>query len=635
MVQQRLDLLSPLQGVLKRLAEDVKAIIPDKVRVQMEMEADTKSVEDSFSRLRGASQYGTPIGPEPMSAVQRVKAGMGSEGPEQDVAGTLESIRRVATQIAYYQDRIDNKKGSVAHSLEQIERLEGKLEKLATSGKKAADALGGDDGKSLATEIDKAKNAAKMGEGGLEPGEGDGDSGSRARLQFQRMLRDPAGAGMQWLRDSFFGSAIGKRLLGYGTADLGALMSGEMGAGGIAAGTTGMVLGAPLALYGGLKGGDAINMHFANKAQQDLAGMVADTRLSAAIGRDFRGEFYEPGRMRSRQGFNMPEVRQAVGASGISYKNFQGDFGQAMQSIVDASLVTGVDSGSLGSIMGTAVRSGGMDANNGQVLLLMGRIAGAVETSASQGIAANEKLGTIAALNQKTAAEAGFLTPELMKLNFGISQAFDQTGDKAFEGQQGLGMMGILAGARGQGAAGARQVGMMLDQHGGLLPEFQQLIDKDPRLKGQMQGLPAWMQAQQLLGIEGVSDVVNQRALKRFGGDALGRTLFASLLGIQAGTLRGNRAVYGATNELGDLGTQDIALGDFNGAKGLRDATDEGQRAQRAMSELQREVRVSGGSPELYQEQAAFHNDMRNFGNQVVHSLDNLTSALLSQSRGH
>jgi hypothetical protein len=531
MVEARIDLMSPLRKIIQSLGEELKSALPDNLKTKLTIEAD---VEDSFSRLKG----GVP------TAVQQVQSGgaVAADGGTGDqLAGIFESIKRSATGIAYWQDRIDQKKGSMASALENIERLENKLERAASSGKKLADNMGGDEGKRVAEEIEQARQAGKQGKGGYAGGEEEGGS-KIGSGQLLSMIRNPEAAMQQGL------TALVDKLGGGG---LGGMLGG--------------VAGGAAAAAGGVYAGWKINDRLAGDAGSDAQKMLEDYRLSRASGSniDFRGTFYnadrtgiagDPDSTRNVRGtrggryLSLSETRKAMRGMGVGLDDFQGGLEGVADTAMDQSqfaLKVGISTEQANSMVGAGIRGGTVNKDADQILKYLSLIAGSTDEAAKQGVTRNERLGQIASASQATTSALGFLSPEMMKSNLGMIAAMGEGSSLAFKHDQQGSLVEALAGAKGEGAAGIRQIGTMMGKDQKLLPQFQKLIESDPDMaRAQKEGVPDYILAKMMLQDKNMSSKVNVTALKGLTG--MNRMLVGSNLGIQSFNAMGFRANFGS-----------------------------------------------------------------------------------------
>jgi hypothetical protein len=458
---QRLDLMSPLQQVMSKIADAFKQALPDSAKVKIELEpTPMEEVNASIARTKDVMSD---------SASSKLAQGDGkgsSSSEEYDKA--MKRIDAIGSRLGYLLQKIEGGKDATGNAAMEAERLKDSLSLVADKARDAAKAMGKD---GLASKIDEAEAAAGMGKNRPQQqahGAGAGD--------LMSMLRNPE-------------AAMQRGLMGMVENILG----GSGGGGGIMS-----VLGPVAAVGGGIYGGWKINEHLAGQAVSDSQKAIRDAMLSNAAGGgfDLRGELYDEKRSgvktwggtwdngTSRKNYvSNEEIRRVLSGSGISFNNWSGG-GAVIDSSMDIAKHAygmGVGTEQMAGIVGAGIKTGAVSPTEASVTHYLQIIAGATDKAAQQGISTNEKLGVIASLNQRTVQAMGFLSPELQKLNLQASGALEATGDPALKGQLGAGVLQTMAG-NGNDASRARMLGTMLDGNGKLKGRYLAMVQANPML---------------------------------------------------------------------------------------------------------------------------------------------------------
>ena len=249
-IEQRMDLLSPLQGLMQKIGDSLKQALPQEATVKIELETTPlQEVEASIDRMK--------VGP-PTSASSALSpgghAGDSQASPNMSVAQeefdrAMQRIDAIGSRLGYLLSKIAEGKDATGNAAVEAERLRDSLQKVADKGREAAKSLGNE---GLASKIDEAEKAAGQGKGGSSSEQGVNVG------NLMSMIRNPQGAAMQGLE-------MGLQRLLSGGAGGSALMS---------------VLGPVAAVAGGVYAGWKINDNLAKEASADASKAVSDITLS-------------------------------------------------------------------------------------------------------------------------------------------------------------------------------------------------------------------------------------------------------------------------------------------------------------------------------------------------------------------
>lgn len=533
-IEQRLDLLSPLQSLMKQIGDSMKEALPTDAKVKIELE--TTPLQEVEASIQRTKENAPESASTKLSGAGDPFAKTASAQEELDKA--MGRIEAIAGRIGYLLQKIEGGKDATGNAAQEVERLRDSLEKVANKGREAAKSLG-DEG--LASKINEAEKAAAGGHGGR----GDG-SGGASPGDLMNMVRNPMGAMQQGFQKM-----------------LQEMLGGEGGAGIM------RFLGPVAAVAGGVYAGWKINDNLTKEATSDAQKAVSDAMLANTTGRkfDFRGELFDKDRFgpihatRDMQDVSNPEVRSVLRGMGIGLDTWKANMGGTQgQSVVETAMLQaryaygmGVSTDQVAGMVGAGVRTGAVGADELSVRMYLSQIAGATQQAAAQGVATNEKLSVIASLNQRTVSETGMLSPVASKLNLQASAALEATGDPALKGQLGMGALGTLAGTGGDEAR-SREIGLMMGPDGNLLPEYQKMVDANPYLKALQRDLGPAMVANALLDDPTVRAAVNQRGIRNMVAGGATPLLAGRLLGVGSGSMSKDAVgVYGA-----GLGANDI-----------------------------------------------------------------------------
>lgn len=525
-IEQRLDLLSPLQGLMRQIGESLKEALPSDAKVKIELEATPlQEVEASIARTKENA-------PESASSkLSEADPFAKATNAQEELDKAMGRIEAIAGRIGYLLQKIEGGKDATGNAAQEVERLRDSLEKVASKGREAAKSLG-DEG--LAAKINEAEKAAAGGHGGRGEGGSDLTPGN-----ITGMLRNPEGAMRQGMEMAV------QRLLG----------------GGFLQTAAGAMLGMGAAVAGGIYGGWKVNDKLTAEATSDAHKAVADATLAYTTGKtfDFRGELFDKNRFgpihqtRDLQDVSNPEVRSALRGMGIGLDNWQvWGGGTRGQSVVETAMLQanyaygmGVSTDQIAGMVGAGVRSGAVGAGELQIRQYLGQIAGATEEAAKQGIATNEKLGVIASLNQRTVSETGMLSPLASKLNLQASAALEATGDRTLSGQSGANTLGIMAGS-GSDESRAREIGEMMGPDGNLRPEYQKMLEQDPNAMSIFRATgSASLAAAALLDNPQLRAAVNQRMVRNIASGSGSPLLAARLAGVSGNLSQTGQAIRG------------------------------------------------------------------------------------------
>ncbi len=386
-----------------------------------------------------------------------------------DAAGTpegrtftdaMQGIEGLGAKVAELMKVIAAGGDDAGRAAKELAKAKGALDELGKSGRKAAEGLGGEMGAALKGDLAATEKAAGAGQlpapqAAPHPAEDDQD-GTRIPMGGRRLfefLRHPgeSGAGLMQL--------VGPGLAGraaFGAADsawlrLSKMMTAEVG--GVAG-----ALGLGAAVGGGLALGWGANKAAADDRAQDADDHLRDVQLGSVMGRDWRGDLYDPDRLHvkeevSDRGINVAAMRSVLPVLGVSLKNFKGapiNAYEAGQSIFEKSHLIGVGPEAMAQTMGAAISSGQVDKSKEGIETYLGQIAGYTQRAADNGVAANVALGSLAQLNQRQVEALGRLTPESGNLHANLLEALDKTGDPALKGEQGARVLMGLGTIKGE-----------------------------------------------------------------------------------------------------------------------------------------------------------------------------------------
>lgn len=540
-IEQRIDLLSPLQGLMARVGEAMKAAMPNDAKVKIELETTPlQEVEASINRVKtgGPETAATKLGAAEDPSLHTAAA-------QEEVAKVFQRMEAAATRINYLLGKIDSGKDATGNAAQEVERLRDSLERVATKGREAAKSLGNE---GLAAKITEAEKAASVGQGGKAA-----ESGVSAG-NLLGMIRSPEGAMMQG------GEMLLQKLLTGG------------GGGGIM-----NFLGPVAAVAGGIYGGWKINSNLANEATTEAGKAVADYRLSHNVGNsfDFRETLFDDkgfGPRYANQDLRLmsnPEVRRVLSGMGVGVDNWTTRFGQqptdglgvANTAMLQSTFAyrMGVSTDQISGMVGANVRTGGLAPDDMAIHMYLREIAGATSEAAKSGVTASEKLSVIASLNQRSVAATGYLSPEQSKLNMRASAALEATGDPALKGQLGQSALEVMGGS-GSDEARAREISFMMTD-GDLDPEYKKLVASNPNLKRIYETNGPVAAADAILDDPTLRAGVNQRAVRFLVGAGNNPMLAARMMGVNANTSKTGVALSGFL-EGNDILTQTLAVKD-------------------------------------------------------------------------
>jgi hypothetical protein len=585
-IEQRIDLQSPIDRLLNRIAESFKGAVPAEATVKIHLEpTPLQEVEASLGRNKDASTAGSSSAKVTGDDAYVEKKSAAATG---EIDKAFQRIEAMATRIGYLMQKIEGGKDATGNAAQELERLRNSLEKVADKGKEAANAMG-DSG--MAGKIDEAAEAAGQGKGGRA-------SGGASVGDLQSMMNNPIGALKNQLMQKFAGPL--SEVLG---ANMGTLISGGLGVGGtaLAAG-----LGAA-ALAGGAMVGWKMNTAWAGEAAGDAQAALRDARISNSVGQNFdlRGQTFDSRRVganiltKNGQSLDNSEVRTVLQGMGIGLDNFKGDAIESAMKQSRTALSIGVGTDQIASMVGAAVRSGAVGRDDNKVNAYLAEIAGATKESAKYGVASAEKLAVLASLNAKTQQESGMVSSAQSKLNLQASSALEASGQAPLAGQSGAQVLSDMAGS-GSDDARAREMGFMLDEKGDLLPEWKSKMQANPYLVKMYNDFGggrggAVMVARALLDIEGNRSAVNQRAIRSLRSAGMNGMNAAQIMGVNVNSSRSAMVAYGGA-EANDILTQgtptdgrDI-LGDVNSPRGKEQATAHSLVAQKQQSQESRKT---------------------------------------------
>ena len=326
-------------------------------------------------------------------------------------------------------------------------------------------------------------------EGGEDDGEGKGKPGWVSPHLLQGLLRNPSGV-LQSVVQGWFtnGSGTGikapasllERMAGTsGGFAPGRALGAEVMSGGTFFGqagayaSTGMLAGATVAVpIAAFMATMAAQMASAGDAQKDAASWVDDLRWGHGIGVDWRAGAWAE-RHRTRRDIFQKDTRELMSGSGVWWGSFGGDntldhpqnggaagmailggvVGGALyvgarangafdpndrrareqekinraQLAVNTAMNVGVDSSTMGSLVGAAVRSGtitlgGTEQERREYIALLNRIEAHTRRGADHGLSAAESLKSLSLVSQHAEHGAGLLTKENQVLALGIHE---------------------------------------------------------------------------------------------------------------------------------------------------------------------------------------------------------------------
>jgi hypothetical protein len=476
----------------------------------------------------GGSWLGALQGDEKEEATRWMSLGGRREAfqASESFEGIEKAGRRVAALFREI-EKFGEKAPESIRAAAEIEKLRARIDELASSGKVAADSLGGAEGARARAEIEAVQRAAGAGSMAPPPDERGGLGLPHIGVRdLGYMARDPLGAARSLasrsILQAIMQSGLSKALQAPSLAGAGGAMEALGGGAGGAAGVAGLGAGA---LVAGLAAGWKFNSSQASDAVMDAEGKIADVRGSRALGRDFdfRGLTWNPDRMRFREGTGLLNARAAfgvLGQMGIGTDNFQGGGMEALR-MADrmrvSALDMGVDEGALASFVGTSMRSGETGRSGQAVTSLLARISGLIEEGNKAGVATSEKLGVLASLRQQEQAATGYVSAESSRITDLMSARLDATGVAALRGQAGLAPMQALAQNQNQEFR-AMALQQMLDGRGGLSASGKALVDRflDPETQKLMRagGADSTAMAQAVLEKPGFRQQFAERFMK-------------------------------------------------------------------------------------------------------------------------
>jgi hypothetical protein len=236
------------------------------------------------------------------------------------------------------------------------------------------------------------------------------------------MLMGGSGLGMkppEWL-SSMLGGSSGEFSVGKA---LGApTLTGEAGASAFMA-PGAMVAAAVATLVAAFTGTFKIMSNIADSRAQDASGRVEDFRFGQGAGINWRGSTWLGGGMQSRSDIDAPDIRELVGASGLSFEGMARRRGNwqmmggiesgsstGMQSAINTALQIGITPSQMGSVLGAGVRGGTLDINGANGTEQMVRYLGLIEQWTSKakdyGLSTSEALAAMASDSASQAASS-------------------------------------------------------------------------------------------------------------------------------------------------------------------------------------------------------------------------------------
>jgi hypothetical protein len=548
-IEQRIDLQSPIDRLLARIADSFKGAVPAEATVKIHLEpTPLQEVEASLGRNKDASSSGSLAAK--VAGEEGVDASKKNSSAAAEVEKVFNRIETMATRIGYLMQKIESGKDVTGNAATELERLRNSLEKVAEKGKDAAHSLG-DAG--LADKVERAAEAAGEGHGGK--------AGKASVGDLQQMMNDPVGALKNKMMQRF--AAPIAELLG---SNIGTLFSGGAGAGMLAGG---LAASAGALATGGMIGWK-MNTGWAGKAAGDAQAALRDDRISNSIGSNFdlRGLTFNASRSganldtKDGQSLNSAEVRDVLQGMGIGVDNLKNADGghevinTAMRISRNAQGI-GVGTDQLASIVGAAVKSGAVAQDVNKMNAYLSEIAGATKEAAKHGVTSAEKLQVIASLNQKTVAETGLLTSSGSRMNMQASAALEATGQAGLKGGMGATMLGQMAGS-GDDTSRAREIGELMGEDGDLKPEYKRMVMDDPALAKLYAELGPVMAANALLDNGSLRAGVNQRMVRNMVKGGMSSLQASRIVGVKTGSLSKDARTAAGFLDANDIQSQTL-----------------------------------------------------------------------------
>lgn len=537
MLQKKIDMMTPLLETFNKLGDAIKSALPGEAKIKLELD------QTPLQEVDAAIQRTMKAAPETASsklAGDPYKKSDASQDELYDQA--MKRIDSIGARLSYLLQKIESGKDITGNAAQEADRLQATLAKVAQAARDSAKALGDEEKALKASQAESEASAGRMGGGGGAAGGGGYSFG-----QIVGMATNP---------------------MGYAKQTATSIIGDLMAEGGLLAGTAGAAVAGAALLVGSAYVGYKVNERLASQASSDAAKETSDFLLSRNAGQsfDFREGLFTADRQgpmwKTDGGYQLSnnEIRSFIRGMGVGVDNWQSHPGWSRNdSMAETGMLTanyayrmGTSTEQLSNMIGASIRSGAITAGDEGVKNYLAIIAGATSEAAKQGVTTNEKLQSIATLNQRSAAASGFLTASAQSLNLQASGALQATGDKALQGQLGTNAIRGLAG-NGNDEARAREIGFMLDSNGKLRPEYQALVDANPYLKELQRDMGDAMVASALLDDDSVRASVNQRGIRSMMGSGMSAIQASGLMGV-SGTLS-QRALYtyGAALKSGDI----------------------------------------------------------------------------------
>ncbi len=364
--------------------------------------------------------------------------------PGQEFASAMEGMEKAGQKIAAFLAEIAKGGDAADKAREPLAAAREELEGMSGKGSRALSAMpGGRTKEALAVEAARLHEDAASGVlrevKGKEGGSGFDLLSGR---QLAGFMRNPGGT-----------------LMGAAEGGLASLLQGGLSMGGAA----GMASLGVAAVGGTLYGGYKLADRMADKATEDAVRARQDVLLGRQGGFDFRGTYWNAARDRALPGVDSLNAREAWGGLNdtVSLAGWNPESRRNLTAnIIDRAPQLGMETGQLGSWLGTAIRTGATDP--GKIEQYENRIQNLLQGSLEAGVASKETLSAIASLNAKQVDQLGALSPQAAQFHEGALSILNATGDKSLQGAQGARVLGAMGANKSEG-----QMAMLLRAAGG------------------------------------------------------------------------------------------------------------------------------------------------------------------------